>query len=168
MPITSGQSCVRGSIAYMCQEAFVINATFRENVLMGAEYDDKLFHRVIEASALTEDVKHLPAGDMTEIGRNGINLSGGQKARLGLARALYLQADVYIFDDLLSAVDAQVERHVVEHVLISGGIISDKTRILVTHAEHLVPFSNKVITLADGCAEVVEQTPAQFEATIHQ
>ncbi|KAI7824477.1 P-loop containing nucleoside triphosphate hydrolase protein [Kickxella alabastrina] len=166
MPITSGQSCVRGSIAYMCQEAFVINATFRENVLMGAEYDDKLFHRVIEASALTEDVKHLPAGDMTEIGRNGINLSGGQKARLGLARALYLQADVYIFDDLLSAVDAQVERHVVEHVLISGGIISDKTRILVTHAEHLVPFSNKVITLADGCAEVVEQTPAQFEATI--
>ncbi|KAJ1884789.1 Canalicular multispecific organic anion transporter 1, partial [Kickxella alabastrina] len=85
MPITSGQSCMRGSIAYMRQEAFVINATFRENVLMGAEYDDKLFHRVIKASALTEDIKDLPAGDMTEIGRNGINLSGGQKARLGLA-----------------------------------------------------------------------------------
>ncbi|KAJ1945863.1 hypothetical protein GGF37_001482, partial [Kickxella alabastrina] len=74
--------------------------------------------------------------------------------------ALHFQADVYIFDDLLSAVDVQVERYIVENVLISGAIISSKTRALVTNAEDLVPFSVKIVTLVDGHAKVVEQTPA--------
>ncbi|KAI7829086.1 hypothetical protein BX661DRAFT_170532 [Kickxella alabastrina] len=111
----------------------ICTCTVVERIGSDAEYDDKLFHRVIEASPLTEDVKNLPAGNMPEIGCNGVNLSGGQKTRPALA---------------------------------SGSTISNKTRILATHAEHLASFNNKVITLDDGCARIVEQTPAQFEATI--
>ncbi|KAJ2265572.1 Multidrug resistance-associated protein 1, partial [Coemansia sp. RSA 371] len=80
--------------------------------------------------------------------------------------ALYLKADVYIFDDLLSAVDAHVERHIIENVLAGGGIISSKTRILVTHAEHVIPLSDKVVKLTDGQVQVVQQTPVQLSENI--
>ncbi|KAJ2463013.1 Multidrug resistance-associated protein 1, partial [Coemansia sp. RSA 2320] len=136
-----------------------MNATFRENVLMGADYDEAWFTQVVDACALSMDVRLFPDGDMTMVGFNGLNLSGGQKARLALARALYLKADVYVLDDLLSAVDAEVERHIVERVLLPGGIIGQKTRILVTHAEHLVPFGDTVITFANGTMSTVEQVP---------
>ncbi|KAJ2590537.1 Canalicular multispecific organic anion transporter 1 [Coemansia sp. RSA 1722] len=139
-----------------------MNDTFRENVLMGREFDKELFWKVVEASALTEDVQQFPARDQTEIGSNGINLSGGQIVRLALARALYVQADVYIFDDLLSAVDAHVERQIIERVLMADGIIGNKTRILVTHAEHLVPLSNTVISFSDGRFSISYQDPEPF------
>ncbi|KAJ1850737.1 Canalicular multispecific organic anion transporter 1, partial [Coemansia sp. RSA 638] len=80
--------------------------------------------------------------------------------------ALYLKADVYIFDDLLSAVDAHVERHIVENVLVAGGIISTKTRILVTHAEHVIPLSDKMVTLTDGQVQVVKQTPVHLSGDL--
>ncbi|KAI7833691.1 P-loop containing nucleoside triphosphate hydrolase protein [Kickxella alabastrina] len=142
-----GHGRVCDNIGYASQEPYIINNTFRENVLMGAEYGEEWMHQVPEACALSEDFKQFAAGDLSEIGHNGINLSGGQKARLELARALYLKADVYIFDDLLAAVDARVERLIVERVLASGDIIGDKTRILVTHAEHLVPLSSSRLVL---------------------
>ncbi|KAJ2124437.1 ABC transporter C member 13 [Coemansia sp. RSA 720] len=129
---------------------------------MGNEYDEKWFSQVIYACALTQDLEQMENGDQTQVGSNGVNLSGGQKTRLALARALYLKADVYILDDLLSAVDAHVERHIIENVLVAGGIISTKTRILVTHAEHVIPLSDKVVTLTDGQVQVVKQTPVQL------
>ncbi|KAJ1898499.1 ABC transporter C member 13 [Kickxella alabastrina] len=167
MPVVGGHGCVCGNIGYVGQKPYIMNDTFRENVLMGTEYDEKWMHQVLEACALSEDVKQFAAGDLSEIGPNGINLSGGQKVRLALARALYLKADVYIFDDLLAAVDAQIERLIIERVLASGGIIGDKTRILVTHAEHLVPLSSKVVTLAEGHAVIVEQQPVDFVSAVN-
>ncbi|KAJ2599217.1 hypothetical protein GGF39_002326 [Coemansia sp. RSA 1721] len=162
MPISSGNGHIFGQIGYVCQKPHVMNDTFRENVLMGREFDKELFWKVVEASALTEDVQQFPARDQTEIGSNGINLSGGQIVRLALARALYVQADVYIFDDLLSAVDAHVERQIIERVLMADGIIGNKTRILVTHAEHLVPLSNTVISFSDGRSGISYQDPEPF------
>ncbi|KAJ1945978.1 hypothetical protein GGF37_001421 [Kickxella alabastrina] len=167
MPIVSGHGRVCGNIGYVSQKPYIMNNTFRENVLMGAEYDEKWMHQVLEACALSEDVKQFAAGDLSEIGPNGINLSGGQKVRLALARALYLKANVYIFDDLLAAVDARVERLIIERVLASGGIIGNKTRILVTHADHLVPLSSKVVTLAEGHAVIVEQQPVGFVSAVN-
>ncbi|KAJ1888053.1 hypothetical protein LPJ66_008768, partial [Kickxella alabastrina] len=167
MPMVGGRGHLYGKIGYVSQKPYIMNDTFRENVLMGAEYDEEWMHQVLEACALSEDVEQFAAGDLSEIGPNGINLSGGQKVRLALARALYLKADVYIFDDLLAAIDAQVERLIVERVLASGGIIGDKTRILVTHAEHLVPLSSKVVTLAEGHVEIVEQQPIDFVSAIN-
>ncbi|KAJ1811260.1 hypothetical protein LPJ56_005821, partial [Coemansia sp. RSA 2599] len=163
MSISSGSGRVFGRIGYVSQKPFVMNDTFRENILMGKEFNKELFWKVVEASAMTEDVEQFPAGDLTEIGSNGINLSGGQIVRLALARALYLEADLYIFDDLLSAVDAQVERQIIERVLVADGIIGDKARILVTHAEHLVPLSNIVISFSEGHANVISQVPEPFE-----
>ncbi|KAJ1899368.1 Canalicular multispecific organic anion transporter 1 [Kickxella alabastrina] len=162
MPVVGGHGHVYGKIGYVSQKPYIMNDTFRENVLMGAEYDEKWLHQVLEACALSEDVEKFAAGNLSEIGPNGINLSGGQKVQLALARALYLKADVYIFDNLLAAVYAWVEHLIFERVLASGGIIGDKTHILVTHAEHLVPLSSKVVTLAKGHAEIVEQQPIDF------
>ncbi|KAJ2433533.1 ATP-binding cassette glutathione S-conjugate transporter ycf1, partial [Coemansia sp. RSA 2522] len=133
---------------------------------MGNEYDEKWFNQVSNACALSQDLEQMENGDQTVVGFGGVNLSGGQKTRLALARALYLKADVYIFDDLLSAVDAHVERHIIENVLAAGGIIGSKTRILVTHAEHVIPLSDKVITLTDGQVQVVQQTPVQLSENI--
>ncbi|KAJ1824257.1 hypothetical protein LPJ60_000916 [Coemansia sp. RSA 2675] len=163
MPLMSGQGCAYGRIGYVEQKPWIMNDTFRENVLMGADFDEAYFWRVVDACALTADVHIFPNGDLTMIGANGVNLSGGQKARLALARALYLRADIYVLDDLLAAVDAHVERHIVECVLAADGIIGQKTRILVTHAEHLVPLSDAVITFADGCMSIVRQTPLALD-----
>ncbi|KAJ2367519.1 hypothetical protein H4S01_002116 [Coemansia sp. RSA 2610] len=159
MPMLGGQGRMCGKIGYVDQKPWIYNTTFRKNVLMGEEYDEEWFSTVIRACALSRDLEQLENGDQTLIGFGGVNLSGGQKARLALARALYRKADVYVFDDLLSAVDAHVERHIIENVLVAGGIISTKTRILVTHAEHVVPLSDKVVTLSDGRVEVTEQEP---------
>ncbi|KAJ1899587.1 ATPase-like protein, partial [Kickxella alabastrina] len=137
MSVVGGHGRICGKIGYVSQKPYIMNDTFRENVL--------------EACALSGDVKQFAAGDLSEIGPNGINLSGGQKVRLAL-----LKADVYIFDDLLAAVDVRVECLIVKRVLASGGIIGDKTHILVTHAEHLEPLSSKVIMLTGGYAEIVE------------
>ncbi|KAJ2878119.1 Multidrug resistance-associated protein 1 [Coemansia aciculifera] len=159
MPLTSGRGSVHGRIGYVEQKPWIMDATFRENVLMGADFDEAYFSQVVDACALAADLRLFPNGDLTMIGANGVNLSGGQKVRLALARALYLRADIYVLDDLLAAVDTHVERHIVERVLAADGIIGHKTRILVTHAEHLVPLSDTVITFVDGVMSVVRQTP---------
>ncbi|KAJ2852405.1 ATP-binding cassette glutathione S-conjugate transporter ycf1 [Coemansia brasiliensis] len=162
MPLISGQSHLYGRVGYVAQKPPIFDTTFRNNVIMENEYDEEWFATVVDACALTEDIQQLEKGDQTLVGFGGINLSGGQKARLALARALYRKADVYIFDDLLSAVDAHVERHIVKHVLAADGIIGTKTRILVTHAEHVVPLSDKVVTLTDGMVQVRKQTAVPF------
>ncbi|KAJ2056382.1 ABC transporter C member 13 [Coemansia sp. S146] len=157
---TSGQGCVHGRIGYVEQKPWIMDDTFRENVLMGADFDEAYFWQVVEACALAVDVRLFPSGDLTMIGTNGVNLSGGQKVRLTLARALYLRANIYVLDNLLAAVDTHVERHIVERVLATDGIIGQKTRILVTHAEHLVPLSDTVIALNLRISPMTDSYPA--------
>ncbi|KAJ1995291.1 hypothetical protein GGI25_002304 [Coemansia spiralis] len=159
MPIESGNGQVRGRIGYVEQKPNILDGTLRENILMGQEFDEKFFEQIIEACDMVKDIQSMPDGDLTNVGANGMKLSGGQKTRVALARALYLRADIYIFDDLLSAVDAHVEKHLVKHVLSNDGIIGNKARILVTHAEHLLPLGNRIIRFVDGHAEIIEQTP---------
>ena len=103
-----GSANVSGSVAYVSQEPWIQNASLRYNVTFGKPFRPREYRRVIRACALEEDLKILSAGDMTEIGERGINLSGGQKQRTSLARAVYSQCDVYLLDDPLSAVDANV------------------------------------------------------------
>ncbi|KAJ1721747.1 Canalicular multispecific organic anion transporter 1, partial [Coemansia biformis] len=162
MPLVEGSGVVRGTVAYVSQNPWIMNATFRDNVLFGNDYDEQRYLQTLEACALSEDVKQFPSGDMCEIGHRGINLSGGQKARLALARAIYENADVYILDDVLSAVDANVERHLVERVLSPGGLLGTKTRVLVTHAEHVAPLCDMVITMSDGCLDIRRQVPKKY------
>ncbi|CAM9569140.1 unnamed protein product, partial [Laminaria digitata] len=105
-----GRVSVDGSVAYVAQTAWIINASLKENILMGRPLDEERYQKVLEVCDMTQDLVQLPAGDMTAIGEKGINLSGGQKQRVSIARAAYADADVYILDDPLSAVDTHVAR----------------------------------------------------------
>ena len=113
----------KGRTAYVAQQAWVMNASVKENIVFGHRWDPHFYERTVNACALTEDLKTLPDGDQTEVGERGISLSGGQKARLTLARAVYARADVYLFDDCLSAVDQHVGRHLIENVFGSKGLL---------------------------------------------
>ncbi|EEQ34194.1 ATP-binding cassette glutathione S-conjugate transporter ycf1 [Microsporum canis] len=129
-----GEVVVKGRIAYVAQQAWVMNASVRDNIVFGHRWDPHFYELTIAACALLDDFKTLPDGDQTEVGERGISLSGGQKARLSLARAVYARADVYLLDDCLSAVDQHVGRHIINRVLGKDGILSSKTRILATNA----------------------------------
>lgn len=129
-----GEVVVHGRIAYVAQSPWVMNASVRENIVFGHRWDPAFYDLTVEACALLDDFKIMPDGDQTEVGERGISLSGGQKARLTLARAVYARADVYLLDDVLSAVDQHVGRHIINRVLGSTGILSGKTRILATNA----------------------------------
>lgn len=92
----------------------------------------------------------LPGGDETEIGEKGINLSGGQKQRISLARAVYADADIYLLDDTLSAVDAHVGKHIFDNVIGPNGLLSKKTRFLITHGVSFLPVANEIIVMKEG------------------
>lgn len=108
------------------------------------------YDQIIEACALLPDLKFLPAGDQTEIGEKGINLSGGQKQRVSMARAIYRQADIYLLDDPLSAVDSHVGKHIFEKVIGPNGLLAEKTRILVTHGITYLPQVSTIHVLKNG------------------
>ncbi|VDM53213.1 unnamed protein product [Angiostrongylus costaricensis] len=124
----------------------------RDNILFGKPFDKRKYNevKVLSACALKPDLKILPYGDKTEIGEKGVNLSGGQKARLSLARAIYQDCDVYLLDDPLSAVDAHVGRHIFEKVLGPDGLLRAKTRILVTHRLSYLKSADEIVVLQDG------------------
>ncbi|KAJ2890340.1 hypothetical protein IWW38_004188, partial [Coemansia aciculifera] len=146
----SGDVVVRGQVAYVPQQPWIMNATLRDNILFGLKYDEAFYNRVIDACALRPDLDILTTGDMTEIGEKGINLSGGQKARVSLARAVYSRADVYILDDPLSAVDAHVARHLFDQVLGPSGMLKSRCRIHATNAIQFIGKCDSVLMLQGG------------------
>lgn len=105
---------------------------------------------MVRACQLEHDIEMLPNGVDTEIGEKGINLSGGQKARVSLARAVYSDADVLLLDDPLSAVDAHVGKALLERCLLNDGPLAGKTRILVTHALHVLPQTDYIYVMENG------------------
>ncbi|KAM6415688.1 ATP-binding cassette sub-family C member 2 [Rhynochetos jubatus] len=145
-----GHINIQGSLAYVPQQAWIQNATLKDNILFGSELDEARYQQVIKACALLPDLELLPAGDQTEIGEKGINLSGGQKQRVSLARAVYSNADIYILDDPLSAVDAHVGKYLFEQVLGPKGLLQKKTRILVTHSISFLPQVDNIVVLVAG------------------
>ncbi|XP_033169107.1 multidrug resistance-associated protein 1 isoform X4 [Drosophila mauritiana] len=139
-----------GKLAYVPQQAWIQNATVRDNILFGQTYDRKRYNKVIDACALRADIDILSAGDLTEIGEKGINLSGGQKQRISLARAVYSDADLYLLDDPLSAVDAHVGKHIFEEVIGPKGMLARKSRVLVTHGVTFLPQVDSIYVMKMG------------------
>ncbi|CDO75190.1 hypothetical protein BN946_scf184866.g31 [Trametes cinnabarina] len=128
------------------------HATIRDNIIFGAGfgYDDARYRSVVDACALARDFEIFPAGDMTEIGEKGITLSGGQRARIALARALYSPAKCILLDDPLAAVDLHTAQHIVKKAL-SGDLARDRTVILVTHHITLcLPIAAYLVELSAG------------------
>ena len=151
MHVHGGSVALKGSIAYVSQQAWITNATVRENILFGGSYDQERYQRVLEASALIHDLDILGDGDQTEIGERGINLSGGQKQRVSLARALYAQRDVYLLDDPLSAVDAYVGAHIFNELIKKE--LAGKTVLLVTHQLQYLQSCDRVVMMVGGRIE---------------
>ena len=111
LPLQSGSIQVNGKVSFASQEPWLFNGSIRHNILFGNEYDEFRYKNVIKVCALEKDLILLPFGDDTLVGERGVSLSGGQKARITLARALYCDVDIYLLDDPLSAVDSQVAKH---------------------------------------------------------
>ncbi|XP_041520483.1 ATP-binding cassette sub-family C member 3 isoform X2 [Microtus oregoni] len=145
-----GTVSVKGSVAYVPQQAWIQNCTLQENVLFGQPMRPKRYQQALETCALLADLDVLPGGDQTEIGEKGINLSGGQRQRVSLARAVYSDANIYLLDDPLSAVDSHVAKHIFDQVIGPEGVLADKTRVLVTHGISFLPQTDFIIVLADG------------------
>ncbi|TPX77540.1 hypothetical protein CcCBS67573_g01173 [Chytriomyces confervae] len=167
----NGSVVYSGSLGYAPQSAWIQNATLRENILFGNEYEPSRYQQTIQACALEPDLKVLPAGDMTSIGERGINLSGGQKQRVNLARLVYFDASIVLMDDPLSAVDAHVGKHLFEECIL--GSMRGKTRVLVTHQLHFLSKVDRVVVMRDGgiveqgtYSELVKKEGGEFSALI--
>ncbi|NXV31407.1 MRP1 protein, partial [Rissa tridactyla] len=160
---TDGCVTVKGTAAYVPQQAWIQNASVEDNILFGKEMDETWFNRVIDACALQPDLECFPAGRKSEIGEKGINISGGQKQRVNLARAVYQKASIYLLDDPLLSVDAHVGQHIFEHVLGPKGLLKDKTRVLVTHTINILPQVDNIVFLVDGTISEIGSYQALLE-----
>ncbi|KAL9833556.1 ATP-binding cassette sub-family C member 3 isoform 1-T1 [Geothlypis trichas] len=145
-----GEVAVKGSVAYVPQQAWIQNATLKDNILFGQAPNEEKYQDALEACALKADLEVLPGGDQTEIGEKGINLSGGQRQRVSLARAVYSSSDIFLLDDPLSAVDSHVAKHIFDKVIGPDGVLKGKTRILVTHGISFLPQVDHIFVLVDG------------------
>ncbi|CAI5757027.1 unnamed protein product [Candida verbasci] len=139
-----------GTIAYCPQNPWILNGTVKENILFGHKLDQDFYQKTINACELLADFKSMPDGDKTVVGEKGISLSGGQKARISLARAVYSRADIYLLDDVLSAVDSHVAKALIKQVLSDDGIIGDRTKILATNNVPVLHEANDIYLLSGG------------------
>ncbi|XP_013195349.1 ATP-binding cassette sub-family C member 4 [Amyelois transitella] len=151
LPTRTGCVKVNGTISYASQEPWLYPGTVRENILFGCNYDAAKYKEVSRVCSLQPDFKQFPYGDLSLVGDRGVSLSGGQRARINLARAIYRDADIYLLDDPLSAVDANVGRQLFENCI--KGYLAKKTCILVTHQIHYLKAADQLIILNEGSIE---------------
>ncbi|KAI5832858.1 P-loop containing nucleoside triphosphate hydrolase protein [Schizophyllum commune Tattone D] len=151
---TRGEVVFGGSVAYVPQKPWIQSTTVRQNIAFGLEENESRLRAAIRACSLDHDIERLPMGERTEIGENGVTLSGGQKARISLARAVYSNADVILLDDVFSAVDSYVGRKLLDEC-VAGGALADRTRVLVTHALYVLDRADYVYVVDGG--KIVEQ-----------
>ncbi|KAH7340932.1 ABC transporter type 1, transmembrane domain-containing protein [Rhizoctonia solani] len=143
-------SLPRGSTAYAAQEAWIQNTTIEENILFGTEHDEERYKKVIFQCGLETDLKMLKSGDQTEVGEKGVTLSGGQRARVSLARAIYSKAEIIILDDILSALDVHTSRWIIDKCF-RGDLVVGRTLIVATHNVAMVSeIANFIVALEHG------------------
>ncbi|TMW62285.1 hypothetical protein Poli38472_009778 [Pythium oligandrum] len=146
----SGTCEVSGEVSYVSQEAWIRNSSVKDNILFESPFDADRYEQVLEATQLALDLHALPNGDQTEIGERGINMSGGQKARVSIARAMYRRDyDILVLDDPLSAVDPHVAHAIFNQCIV--GLAKDKTRLLVLNSHYdLLVHADKILVVQDG------------------
>lgn len=151
---TRGDVTIGANRAFCPQYAWIQNATVQENILFGKKMNKDWYKSVVTACALQPDFDMLPNGDQTEIGERGITVSGGQKQRLNIARAIYFDADLILMDDPLSAVDAHVGRHIFDNAIM--GLLKNKARILATHQLWVLNRCDRIIWLEEGKIQAID------------
>lgn len=153
LELSSGTLKVNGSVSYASQEPWMFAGSVRQNILFGQPYVRERYNHVVKVCALKRDFQLLPYGDKTMVGERGVSLSGGQRARVNLARAIYKNADIYLLDDPLSAVDTHVGKHLFEDCITE--YLQDKARILVTHQLQYLKHVDKIVILNNGQIEAM-------------
>ncbi|XP_066143813.1 probable multidrug resistance-associated protein lethal(2)03659 isoform X2 [Euwallacea fornicatus] len=148
LPLDKGELRVNGSVSYAPQEPWLFVGSIRENITFGREFNITKYQEVVRVCALDRDFSSFPFGDKTIVGERGVTLSGGQKARITLARAVYKDADIYLLDDPLSAVDAHVGKHIFEECI--RGYLKERAVVLVTHQLQYLRNVQKIYLLEDG------------------
>uniref|UniRef100_A0A8C6AIQ6 ATP binding cassette subfamily C member 12 n=1 Tax=Monodon monoceros TaxID=40151 RepID=A0A8C6AIQ6_MONMO len=148
MQLRQGIVAFNETLAYVSQQAWIFQGNVRENILFGEKYDHQRYQHTVRVCALQVDLSTPPYGGLTEIGEQGLNLSGGQRQRISLARAVYLNHEIYLLDDPLSAVDAHVGKHIFEECIEKA--LRGKTVVLVTHQLQFLECCDQVILLEDG------------------
>ncbi|CAG9332314.1 unnamed protein product [Blepharisma stoltei] len=157
MKINAGEITVSDNIAFVPSlDSWLQNDSLKNNILFGKTYIEKWYKSVIEACSLVQDINSLPDKDLTEIGGKGINLSGGQKARICLARAVYADKEVYLLDDPLSSVDSDVAESIMNKCFL--GLLSSKTRILITHRLDILNKVDRIAMLENGTVKQIVTT----------
>uniref|UniRef100_A0A1B0DCY7 Uncharacterized protein n=1 Tax=Phlebotomus papatasi TaxID=29031 RepID=A0A1B0DCY7_PHLPP len=152
LSLDEGSIEINGSLSYAAQEPWLFESTIKQNIIFVEEYDEKRYHEVLKVCALERDLELWPFGDATLVGERGVSLSGGQKARVSLARAIYRKADIYLLDDPLSAVDTHVGKHIFERCI--RRFLEDKIVILVTHQLQYLKDIRHIVLLNAGRVEI--------------
>lgn len=151
LPLTEGSIRVQGTVSYAGQEPWLFAGSVRQNILFGREMDKQRYRQVVKRCALERDFQLLPFGDKTVVGERGVSLSGGQRARINLARAVYMDADIYLLDDPLSAVDTHVGKQLFDECVT--GYLKHKTCILITHQLQYLKKVDHIIILNNGAVQ---------------
>nr|CAD7200150.1 unnamed protein product [Timema douglasi] len=162
LPLSNGKLSVNGKISYASQEPWLFAGSVRQNILFGQPYVRERYSQVVRVCALKRDFQLLPYGDRTIVGERGVSLSGGQRARINLARAVYMEADIYLLDDPLSAVDTHVGKHLFEDCI--SNFLRDKACLLVTHQLQYLKQVDHIVILNYGKIEA-EGTYYELQAT---
>lgn len=162
-----------GKVAYCSQSSPIFSSTIRENITFFKQYDKEKYDRIVDICCLLPDFETFNAKDETEVGSRGVTLSGGQRARISLARAIYNDADIYLLDDPLSAVDAHVGRRIWNEVILNYLHNRGKTVLIASHQVHYFEDCNRILTIDNGKivndevgVEKVESTQTQEENTM--
>jgi len=148
LPLEKGTLTLNGQVSYASQEPWLFIGSIRQNIIFGEEFNHKKYQEVIKVCALERDLTLFPYGDKTIVGERGVTLSGGQKSRINLARAVYKEADIYLLDDPLSAVDAHVGKHIFDECICK--YLKDKAVVLVTHQLQFLHSVEKIYLLGGG------------------
>ncbi|XP_068082935.1 probable multidrug resistance-associated protein lethal(2)03659 [Anabrus simplex] len=148
LPLTSGTLNMAGKLSYCSQEPWISVGTVRQNIVFGQPFDADKYREIVRICALQRDFQQFPDGDCTFVGEKGITLSGGQRARINLARAIYHDADIYLLDDPLSSVDSRTAEHIFKECILS--YLKEKTCVFVTHQLKYLPYSQHVVVLYRG------------------
>ncbi|KAK4879108.1 hypothetical protein RN001_007254 [Aquatica leii] len=162
LSLLTGDVSINGSLSYASQEPWIFSSSVQNNILFGNTMDEERYKNVVKCCALDHDFKLFPYGDSTTVGERGASLSGGQKARINLARAVYKNADIYLLDDPLSAVDTHVGKQIFEECIQT--FLKNKTVILITHQLQYLKYVDNIIVLDNGVI-TVEGSPTELETT---
>ncbi|KAJ8954546.1 hypothetical protein NQ318_000780 [Aromia moschata] len=163
--VSRGQILTEGTISYVSQEPWLFPSALKQNILFGQAYNEKRYQQVLDACALTDDLKQFKYGDRTIVGDRGVNLSKGQQSRINLARAVYRDSDIYLLDDCLSALDTHISQHVFDKCI--KGFLRNKIVILVTHnINHIKDNGHNVLFVDDGTTLTIEQQKKTLDKRI--